>query len=192
MTAASLLDSRWIGVVHLDRRGRIVAVNAGARAIFRRDDVLSDRDGVLRAAGPEDHLGLERLVAGAAAASGVGGWMRLRRGSGLPPLVVQVKPAGFPQPDCQGWCVAALVLIVDPKSPHRVDPGMVAAALGLTRGEGRVAAWLAEGKTVQEMAEAAGNTKGAVYWHLKRIYQKLHISRQADLVRLVLLIAELE
>ncbi len=50
MTAASLLDSRWIGVVHLDRRGRIVAVNAGARAIFRRDDVLSDRDGVLRAA----------------------------------------------------------------------------------------------------------------------------------------------
>ena len=65
-------------------------------------------------------------------------------------------------------------------------------ALGLTPAESRVAVEPAEGKSVQEMAEAAGHTKDAVYSHLKQIYQKLHISRQADLVRLVLSIAELE
>ncbi len=31
-----------------------------------------------------------------------------------------------------------------------------------------------------------------MYWHLKQIYQQLHISRQPDLVRLVLSIAELD
>ena len=35
-----------------------------------------------------------------------------------------------------------------------------------------------------------GVTEGAIYWHLKQIYQKLPISRQVDLVRLVLSIAQ--
>ena len=49
---------------------------------------------------------------------------------------------------------------------------------------------LAEGKNVREIARALGLTEGAIYWHLKQIYQKLPISRQVDLVRLVLSIAE--
>ena len=40
------------------------------------------------------------------------------------------------------------------------------------------------------MAEATGRTKSAIYWHLQQIYQKQSISRQADLVRLVLSLAE--
>ncbi len=35
-----------------------------------------------------------------------------------------------------------------------------------------------------------GRKEDTVYWHLKRIYHKLDISRQADLVRLVLSVAE--
>ena len=35
-----------------------------------------------------------------------------------------------------------------------------------------------------------GLTDGAIYWHLKQIYHKLPISRQVDLVRLVLSLAE--
>ena len=54
-----------------------------------------------------------------------------------------------------------------------------------------VADQLAEGRTVADMARATGHTRDAIYWHLKQTYQKLHISRQADLVRLVLSIAEL-
>ena len=40
------------------------------------------------------------------------------------------------------------------------------------------------------MVEATGHTRDAIYWLLKQIYQKRNISRQADLVRLVLSIAE--
>ena len=42
------------------------------------------------------------------------------------------------------------------------------------------------------MAEATGHTEGSIYWHLKQIYQKQPVSRQADLVRLVLSITEFE
>ena len=55
-----------------------------------------------------------------------------------------------------------------------------------------MAVWLTEGKSVEVMAEATGHTRRAIYWHLQQIYQKHHISRQVDLVRLVLSIADLE
>ena len=52
-----------------------------------------------------------------------------------------------------------------------------------------MAAWLADDKNVRDIARATGLTDGAIYWHLKQIYRK-PISRQVDLVRLVLSIAE--
>ena len=193
-TVTALLDNRRIGVLQLDRRGRIMAVNDRARLILRHDDGLSDRDGVLRTSLPDDQLRLERLLGVAlptSDATAVSGSMRLHRSSLLPPFVVHVKPVSVPQPDYGARHVAALLLIVEPGRPHRISPEWVAKALGLTPAESRVAVWLAEGKSVQEMVEATGHTRDAIYWHLKQIYQKRNISRQADLVRLVLSIAEL-
>ena len=192
-TVTALLDNPRIGVLHLDRRGRIMAANDCAVSILRQGEGLSDRDGLLRAVAPDDHLRLERLLAAALPTSDtvpVSGSMLVRRPSMLLPLVMHVKPVGMPQPDYGARHVAALVLIVEPGRRHRFDPGLVGAALGLTPRESQVAAWLAEGKSVAEMARATGHTHGAIYWHLKQIYQKHHISRQADLVRLVLSIAE--
>ena len=140
-----------------------------------------------------DRLRLESLVASALPASGavaVSGSMLLGRPSGSPPFVVHVKPVTVPQPDYGARHVAALILIIEPKSQHRIDPGLVARTLGLTPMESRVAVWLAEGKSVREMAEATGHTAGSIYWQLKQIYQKHPISRQVDLVRLVLSISE--
>ena len=193
-TVTALLDNPRMGVVHLDRRGRILAANDRARLILRHGDGLWDRDGVLQASLRGDQLHLEHLLGAALPTSGavaVSGSMRLGRAPMKPPLVAHVKPVVVPQPDYGSRQVAALVLLVEPAFHHRPDPELVAMALGLTPAESRVAVELAEGKTVQEMAEAAGHTRDAVYWHLKQIYQKLHISRQADLVRLVLSIAEL-
>ena len=193
-TETALLDNPRIGVLHLDRRGRIMAGNDRAHTILRRGDGLWDRDGKLRARAPVDQVRLERLVGDALPASGavaVSGSMVLRRSSVLPPFVVHVKPVGLPQPDYGARHVAALVLIVEPGRQHRINPGLVATTLELTPAETQVAVWLAEGKSVGDMADATGHTEGAIYWHLKQIYQKHSISRQVDLVRLVLSLAEL-
>ena len=192
-TVTALLENARIGVLHLDRRGRILAVNDRARSLFRHGEGLSDNDGALCALDPDDQLRLDRLVADALPTSGavaISGSMLLGRVSGLPPLVVHVKPVGVPQPDYGARHVAALVLIVEPGRHPRLDPDVVARTLGLTPAESQVAVWLADGKSVRDMATATGLTEGAIYWHLKQIYQKLPISRQVDLVRLVLSIAE--
>ena len=192
-TVTALLDNVRVGVIHLDRRGTILAANDRASDILRRGDALLDAGGALRVRGQADQLRLDQLVANALPGSGsiaVGGSMPIHRTVALPPYVVHVKPVSVPQPDYGARHVAALVLIVGPGRMHRIDPGVVAATLGLTPTESKVAVWLAEGKSVREMAEATGRTTGAIYWHLRQIYQKLLISRQADLVRLVLSVAE--
>ena len=188
-TVTALLDNPRLAVLHLDRRGRILEANDRARDILRKGDGLSDRGGTLRARAPADQARLEQLVGNALPASGttaVGGSMLLRRSPVLPPFVVHVKPVGVPQPDYGARHVAALVLVVEAGRQHRVSPDVVARTLELTPGEARVAVWLAEGKSVRDMAEATGRTEGAIYRHLKQIYQKQSISRQVDLVRLVL------
>ena len=192
-SAAALLDNPRIGVLHLDRRGRILEVNDRARAILRRGGGLSEGDGVLRAGAAAGRRRLEKLVASALPDSGAvaaGGSMLVGRGPGSPPLVVHVKPVAVPEADYGAPHTAALVLIVESGRGHRIDPDLVAGTLGLTPMEARVAVWLAQGRSVREMAEATGRTEGSIYWHLKQIYQKQPVSRQADLVRLVLSISE--
>ena len=49
-----------------------------------------------------------------------------------------------------------------------------------------MAALLASGRTVRDIAAATGRQENTVYKHLKQMYRKLGISRQAELVRLVL------
>ena len=193
-TVTALLDNPRIGVLELDRHGRIMEGNDRARSILRHGDGLLDRNGMLRARAPADQVRFERLVGDALPASGAvaaGGSMVLRRSSVVPPFVVHVKPVGGPQADHGARHVAALVLIVEPGRPHRIDPDLVATTLELTPAETKVAVGLAEGMSVGDMADATGHTKAAIYWHLQQIYQKHSISRQADLVRLVLSLAEL-
>lgn len=192
-SAADLLDNPRVGVIHLDRRGQIVAVNDCARAILMHGDTLLDRGGVLRARVPADHVRLERLVAAAlptSSAFAVGGSMLLRRTTMLPPFVVHIKPVVAPQMDFGARRATALVLLVEPGRQSRIDPSLVADTLGLTPAESQIAVWLAEGKTVREIAVETGRQERSIHWHLRQIYHKQSLSRQADLVRLVLSLAE--
>ena len=193
VTETGLLDNTRIGVIHLDARGRIVEVNDRARALLRHGDAVADRDGELRARQPAAHARLAQLVAGALPTTGapaVSGAMTLRRASGLPPFVVHLKPVGGRQTDFGAPRVAALVLIVEPGRQSRFDLSVVAETLGITPAEGQVAVRLAQGQTVREIAAATGRTEAAIHYHLHQIYQKQGITRQADLVRLVLSLAE--
>ena len=104
----------------------------------------------------------------------------LRKGDGL------FDPDGFLRARLPADNARLERLVVDPASRPRVDAGLVAEALGLTPSESQVAALLAAGSSVRDIATATGRQENAVYKHLKQMYRKLGISRQADLVRLVL------
>lgn len=184
-----LLDHAGVGVIQMDRRGMIVAANDLARAVLRKGDGLSDRGGFLEARLPADAAGLKRLLADALPTfdgQSRGGSMTVRRSPNLPRLVVHVSPVNARQMDFGAQRVAALVHIVEPWKPPRIDPDHVAAALDLTPAQSRVATLLAEGESVRDIVAATGRTENSIRWHIKRIHRKLGISRQADMVRLVL------
>ena len=193
ISVTDLLDTPRLGVIHLDRWGRLMEANDRARRILRHGDGLAEWQGELRTRVPADQARFEQLLAGALPPLGavaVSGSMTLRRGSGMPPFVTHVKPVGSQQSDFGASRVAALVLLVEPGRSRRLDPVLVAEALRLTQMESQVAVWLAEGKSVNDMAAATGNLPGAIYWHLRQVYQKHGLKRQADLVRLVLSLTE--
>ena len=191
-TLTRLLDTAGLGIIQLDGRGRIIAANDRARDSLRTGDGLFDEGGFLHARTPEDHSELQGLLTRALppfGAQGAGGSTMVRRSSALPPLVLHVNPVGRQETDLRAWPVAALVLIVDPASQTRVDPAVAAAALGLTGMESRVAVLLAEGINVREVAAATGRRESTIRTHVKHMFSKHGLTRQADLIRLVLALA---
>ena len=186
----TLLDNSRIGVMQLDRGGRLLEANGPALDILRRGDGLLDRDGALHAWLPEDRSRLSRLLRRAlpdlwGEAPG-GGSMTVRRPSGRSRLGLHVSPVGERSVDFGGRRVAALVLVVDPANHPHIDGARVAVTLGLTPSEARVSALLAEGLRVQEIAAATGLSENYVRWLFQQVYRKLGMSGQVDLVRQVL------
>ena len=184
-----LLAATGCGIVQLDWRGRIVAANDRARELLRAGDGLLDGGGLLSARWPEDDADLQRLVARALppyGSPGAAGSMMVKRSGKQPPLKLQVVPASSREEEFRAWPVAALVFVTHPRGPTRLNPGSVKAALGLTPAESRVAVLLAEGKTVGQIAAAVGREQSTIRTHVQHIFGKLGITRQVDLVRLVL------
>ncbi|MDE0203713.1 MAG: LuxR C-terminal-related transcriptional regulator [Rhodospirillaceae bacterium] len=187
-TLTEMLDHSGMGIVQLDLRGRIVAANDRARDVLRSGDGLFDEGGSLFARRPEEQARLQALLARAlppSGAKGAGGSASVSRSDGLPPLVLHVHPVGPQETDFQVWPVAALVLVVDPANGTAVDPAAAADALGLTQMEGRVAVLLAQGMSVHQIAAATGRKESTIRSHVKHMFAKHGLSRQAELVRLV-------
>ena len=187
---AGLLDNRRIGVVHLDREGRVLAANDPALGMLKRADGLIDRDGALRASLPADQSRLQSLLKRALPSLGnespAGGSIMIQRPMLRSRLQLHVHPVEPTQADFGARRVAALALLVDPTSRPRINPVRVSALLGLTPSEGRVAALLAEGRPVREIAATAGFKESYVRFLLKQIYKKQSLSGQVALVQRVL------
>ena len=188
----TLLANTRVGVLHLDRRGRVIEANDRARALLRQGDGLVAQDGELSARLPADRARLAHLLAAAlptASTPTVSGSMLLRRVAVGPPFVVHVKPVGGRPLEVGVARVAVLVLVVEPGHMARLDPALVAVALGLTPMESQIAVRMAKGQTVREIATELEYTDRSVRWYLHQIYHKHRLAGQVDLVRLVLSVA---
>ena len=194
-TLENLLEATGLGVMQLDRRARLVAANDRARALLRAGDVLFDRDRCLFARPPRANAELQDLLGRALppfGTRGAAGTMVARRPSGPPPLVVHVIPVGGGEADAGAWPVAALVLVPDAAEATDLDVAAVAEALRFTRAESQVAVLLGRGMTVREVAAATGRRESTVRSHVKHMFTKHGLTRQADLVRLVRSLAGIE
>ena len=188
-----LLDNALVGVLSLDRHGKIVETNARGLRILQRGDGVMDQAGCLCARCPSDHATLQRLIANALPRWGhpvSGGSMTIQRSSGRFPLTLHISPVPH-RADFGAQRIAALVLLVDPVERPQIDPVCLATTFGLTRAESRVAAALAAGHSVRDIAVATARSQATVRSHVRQLHRKLGVHTQADLIRLVLATARL-
>lgn len=193
-SVTELLGNTRTGVIHLDRRGRMIEVNDSARDLLLRNVGLSDRGGRLSATRPHENTRLQNLLARALPPFGEqaqSGSMLVGRLALQPRLVLHVKPVGSREVDDRSSNVAALVLVTDPRQRPRIDRALVASVLGLSPAEAEIAVLLAGGHTSREIAAATGRSYSTVRTHLKHMFAKLGVSRQFEVSQLVLALSNL-
>ena len=110
--------------------------------------------------------------------------MRLTRGRGRAPLVLEINPVGGAGSQYRTQDVAALVLLVTPSVRARTDPDFAAAALGLALAEARVAVRLLPARQWLALRRSWA-ARRAPYESTQRVFRKQGITRQTQLVGIV-------
>lgn len=186
LTLSETLDQAVGGAFLLDATGRIVECNDRGRALLAAREGLTDTDGVLgvRSSAADHALQVAIRRASPVIAPGEASAVRIPAGDGTGGLSLHVSPVPRPAEALSGK-VAVLVVARAPWGIH-LDPADVSERLGISASEAEVAVLLAGGRTVGEIATLRHRTVESVRWHLKQMYGKLGVRRQAELVRTVL------
>src|SRR5215211_3511011 len=189
------IDKLSLGILIVDRRGKVLAANRTAQNMLQTGDALIERSGVLRARHRDDHERLTHSLAGAAGSKRLGAsdCIRLSRQSGKPAYMATVAPlTEAVDLASMGGDRAALIVIYDPDRTHSSDLGQVLQqAFGLTPAEARTASLVGSGLAPQDVADQVGITVGTIRSELKSVFEKLEISRQSELAALVARLAVL-
>ncbi len=163
-----------------------------AAAITNRDGVVLSLNSAAEGLVAEGHI---RVVGGRLAAGHAGGpsierllgaldgasITERRLIEGVPPILAQ---AMLINPDIAGPG-RVLVVFDEPTLDAAADVGPALQLLGLTPAEARIAALVGGGQAPREAADALGITYNTVRSSLKLVFDKLGVSRQSELARIV-------
>jgi len=187
------LDRLVIGLVLLDDVAKVVYANPMAQRLLERHPAIQEIAGTIKATNHEQTLQLQQLIQQATAFTGSasepsGGAIGLRHPDSpwpLPVLVTPVRRTGIPGIGAVAGAHVAL-LMSDTEQSHPISPDTLGEVYGLTPGEALVAIGIANGMSVDEISQAHGTSNHTVRSQLKTIFNKLNVSRQAELVKVLL------
>jgi DNA-binding CsgD family transcriptional regulator len=177
-----------IGVFVLDSLRRVVFTNPAANVLL--GDGLDLVDGQLRAIAPASDrmdaaIGQAIADTGDPAARPVP--IVIRRARPRRPLAVHVMPIHTFDDPAEHFPerARALILIIDADAGSPPSAALVRELFGLTDGEARVAALIGSGLRPQEAAAELGVAVETARTVLKRVFQKVGVSRQSELTALM-------
>ncbi|WER49065.1 helix-turn-helix transcriptional regulator [Cupriavidus sp. WKF15] len=189
---AGAIDRMLVGMVMIDESGTIIKTNAAA------DEILAARDGIRIAMGTlevnygQENRKFQRLLRQSMAAhrgAAMAGTeaMSVTRPSGKARLGLLIRTVPLSE-----WSEdnrrrpACVVFIRDPERKSRASRDMVRQLFDFTPAETELALQLANGLTLDESAEELGISKNTARAHLRAIFSKTGVTRQAKLVRMLL------
>ncbi|HEY2927088.1 MAG TPA: helix-turn-helix transcriptional regulator [Albitalea sp.] len=182
-------DASGLALFGLDEACRVVHTNAQAEAMLRDGQHLLQRGAQLQAAHEPDAARLRETLADVVASRCPQRFAITSR-SGEPHacfLTISTLPAGSPLRPKLG-AAAVLVMARRPGRTSPLAPEELARLFGLTRAESALALALTNGKALDEYVAEAGVSMSTARTHLRAVFDKTYTRRQADLVRLLLLL----
>lgn len=193
--ALSALDRLRVGVILLDGRGKPVHLNRAAELLaIERNGFVAGRDGLVLPS-PKETAQLRRLISNAALSatgrgSGVGGCLRVRVaescGSTMQFQVIPLPVGLSERPWEQSLPRGCVAVFISASGGPRLSCDRVAAMHGLTPAESRLASMLAEGISLEQVAEVLSVSIQTVRSQLKSIFAKTGVTRQGALIALLL------
>jgi DNA-binding CsgD family transcriptional regulator len=188
---ADTLDGLAAGLFLIDREGRIVHANAAASEMLDAGSpARRSGDRLALATTQADQAWREALLAieagGEAALDGRGASIPILSRDG-DPHVAHVLPlrAGARLQDVAANSAIAAVFLRKVALDRATALDAITRLYGLTPMEARVLGAIVEIGGVPAVAKAFGNSESTVKTHLKRVFEKTGIQRQADLASLV-------
>jgi DNA-binding CsgD family transcriptional regulator len=182
---AAALDCLDSGVILTDGAGHVVWCNRFAERLLQIGDGLTVAAGRLAAQAASQTEELRRLIHDAASA-GEADIMPVHRGAPRRALALIVAPCVTPIAARVGAERASvLVFIGDPETRRTPPAELLARLFGLTAREALLAGELAEGLTLAEIATSRGRSKNTLRVQTQKLFAKLGVNRQAELVRLL-------
>jgi DNA-binding CsgD family transcriptional regulator len=184
------LDTLSVGVYLHDRQGRLVYMNHAATCQIKAGDVLRIANKRLSLASAEARDALDRAIATACSDSAsqcpasIALPLQKNGTAGLIATVVALN-RGQCRTLATPFVAACAVFVQDPRIAPLVPAEALAKLFSLTLAEVDVVLALADGQSLQGVADVLGITLSTVKWHLHKIFEKTGTSRQADLVRLI-------
>lgn len=182
LTSAAL-DMIPYGVIVTDQSGHVFFTNSLAAGLLAEaDGLMLDQSGICRAS---ETTQTQRLHAAIREAFEQKSATALTiEGHPEAPLHVTVEP--YEGQGGEARDLIYLFVFKDGLTPNP-DPRLLISMFDLTVSESRLASALTKGLSLDEAAQECGITKSSARTYLKNIFGKLGVSRQAELVRKILL-----
>lgn len=182
---SDVLDKLNIGVILVDASGRIASASAVAERYLGLKNGICTQLGKLRATSAVEDRLLQLAIreAGAVGKSGTSRGVSLTKQSGARTLGLMVRPMpGFKH----GTSACVAVYIRDYDSVPEVESEFVRQIFDLTPAEAAVTRRLTAGLSLEDAASSLDISRNTARAHLRSIFSKSGITRQTELVRLVL------
>jgi DNA-binding CsgD family transcriptional regulator len=187
---AGTLNQMAVGTIILDGHGKILDKDRIAEALLKQADGVSSASSMLRlndrAASVRLNETIRRIVESEKRGErSLVEAIRVERPSGKRDFGLIVKPAPQPRYLDEQHIPAIVVFISDPDRHTAMAPAALAKLFGLTPAEAAFAVLLGDGLTLDEAAAEQSIARNTARAHLRSIFAKTGVSRQTQLVRLI-------
>ena len=188
---AGAVSQLSVATMILDERGRLLTTNTVGRALLDQADGLSLRGQHLHIDGRDINKELQQALATIIKAQQSGETslvraLRIPRPAGRSDLGLVIRPVPTSQWSEGQSSPCAAIFISDPDLQESASRQILGELFDLTPAEANLATLLARGLSLAEVSTAQSISQHTARAQLKSIFAKTGVSRQAELVRLVL------